>query len=61
MLMMELQNLMLAVTLAKNNIVSPNILDHADLKSVWLKEPTDTPIGDLMSASSVKILQYLLT
>lgn len=36
MLMMELQNLMLAVTLAKLNIVSPNILDHADLKSVWL-------------------------
>jgi len=34
--MMELQNLMLGVTLAKNNIVSPNILDHADLKSVWL-------------------------
>jgi hypothetical protein len=30
MLMMELQNLMLAVTLAKMNIVSPNILDHAD-------------------------------
>jgi len=29
-LMMELPNLMLAVTLAKNNIVSPNILDHAE-------------------------------
>jgi len=42
-LMMELQNLMLAVTLAKNNIVSPNILDHADLKSVWLKEPPIPP------------------
>lgn len=57
MLMMELQNLMLAVTLAKLKIVSPNILDHADLKSVWLEEPTDTPIGDLMSVSSVKVLQ----
>jgi len=56
-LMMELQNLMLAVTLAKNNIVSANILDHSDFKSVWLKEPTDTLIEDLMSASSVKILQ----
>jgi len=57
MLMMELQNSMLAVTLAKINIVSPNILDHADLKSVWLEEPTNTPIGDLMSVSSVKVLQ----
>jgi len=47
MLSMELQNLMLAITLAKANIVSPNILDHADLKSVWFEEPTDTPIADL--------------
>jgi len=54
---MELQNLMLAITLAKANIVSPNILDHADLKSVWFEEPTDTPIADLMSISSVKVLQ----
>lgn len=57
MLSMELQNLMLAVSLAKANIVSPNILDHADLKSIWLEEPTNTPIGDLMSVSSVKVLQ----
>jgi len=48
---------MLAVTLAKLNIVSSNILDHADLKSVWLEEPTNTPIGDLMSVSSIKVLQ----
>lgn len=49
--------LMLAITLARINIVSPNILDHEDLKTVWLEEPTDTPIGDLLSVSSVKILQ----
>jgi len=57
MLMMELQNLMLAVTLAKTNIVSPNILDHADLRSAWLEKPINPPIGDLMSVSSVKALQ----
>lgn len=57
MLLMEMQNLMLAVTLAKINIISPNILDHADLKSVWLDEPTGTSIADLMSVASVKVLQ----
>jgi len=61
MLMMELQNLMLAITLAKANIVNPNILDHSDLKSIWLEEPTNTPIGDLMSVASVKVLQSINT
>jgi len=54
---MELQNLMLAVTLANMNIVSPNNLDHADLRSVWLEELTNIPIGDLRYVSSVKVLQ----
>lgn len=53
MLMAELQNLMLAITLARINFVSLHILDHEDLKTVWLEEPTDTPIGDLLSVSSV--------
>jgi len=57
MLVMELQNLTLDNTLAKVNIVSPNILDHTDLKSVWLEEPTNTPIGEFLSVASVKILQ----
>jgi len=57
LLIMELQNLMLVITLAKANIVSRNILDHTDLKSVWLEEPTNTAIGDLLSVASVKILQ----
>jgi len=49
---------MLVVTLAKIYIVSPNILDHADLSQTErLKEPTNIPIGDLMSVSSVKVLQ----
>jgi len=49
MLTMELQYLMMAISLAKVNIVSPNILDHADLESIWMEEPTDTPIKDILS------------
>jgi len=36
MLTMELQNLMMAISLLKVNIVSPNILDHAG----WRSPPT---------------------
>jgi len=34
MLFTEIKNLILTITLAKSNIVSPTILDHADLKSL---------------------------
>jgi len=56
---MELQNLLLAIALAKVNIVSPSILDHADLKGSWMEEPTDTPIKDILSFASAKILQSI--
>jgi len=56
---MELQNLMLAVALAKINVVSPSILDHADLESVWMEEPTETVIKDVLSVASVKVLQSI--
>jgi len=49
MLTMELQNLLLAIALAKVNIVSPSILDHADLEGMWMEEPTDTPIKVILS------------
>jgi len=49
MIMMELQNLKLGIALDKINVVSPNILDHADLDNVWMVEPTDTPIKDILS------------
>jgi len=39
MLTMELQNVLLAIALAKVNIVSPSILDHADLEGMWMEEP----------------------
>jgi len=57
MIAMELQNVMLAVALAKVNIVRTSILDHADLESVWMEEPTETAIKDVLSVASVKILQ----
>jgi len=59
MMVMELQNLMLAVALAKINVVSPSILDHADLESVWMEEPTETVIKDVLSVASVKVLQSI--
>jgi len=59
MVIMELQNLMLAVALAKINVVSPSILDHADLESVWMEEPTETVIKDVLSVASVKVLQSI--
>jgi len=57
MLTMELQNLLLAIALAKVNIVSSSILDHAVLEGMWMEEPTDTPIKDILSVASVKIFQ----
>jgi len=56
---MELQNLLLAIALAKVNVVSPSILDHADLEGMWMEEPTDTPIKDILSVASEKILQSI--
>jgi len=60
MLTMELQNLLLAIALANVNIVSPSILDHADLEGMWMEEPTDTPIKDILSVASVKIFPSLM-
>jgi len=57
MIAMELQNIMLAVALAKVYIVSPSILDHAELKCVWMEEPTETAVKNVLSVASFKILQ----
>lgn len=49
----ELQNLMLSVTMAKVSIVNPIILDQDDLKSLISdKEYTNTSISNLMNVSS---------
>jgi len=56
---MELQNLLLTITLAKINVVSPVFLDHTDLENVWGEEHTNTPIREILSVASVKVLQSL--
>lgn len=45
-IVIELQNLMLEIILAKINVVSPNFLDNADLENVWGEKPTNTPIRE---------------
>jgi len=47
---------MLAVALAKTNVVSPNILDHADLKNVWMGEPNDTPVKIVQSINVLHLI-----
>jgi len=44
---------MIAATFAKINDISPNNLDHADLKSVWLDEPTGIPVKVLQSENAL--------
>jgi len=51
---------MLAITLAKINIVISSILDRDDLESVWVEEPTDTPISEIFSFASLKVLHNVL-
>jgi len=57
MLITEIQNLMLTITLAKSNIINPTIFDHNDLKSVFTEQLTDLPIVSLMEVSNIKIFQ----
>lgn len=54
MLTIEIQNLILTITLAKSGIVNPTILNHADLNSL-VKQ--DTPIVSLIEASKIRVLQ----
>jgi len=55
-MVMELQNPMLTITLAKINAFNPSILDHADLDNIWVEEPTDDPISDILPVASVNVL-----
>lgn len=60
MLLMELQNIILSVTLAKINIINPTVLDQDDLK-FFIKNQineqyTDFTISELMYLSKVKVI-----
>lgn len=60
MMLMELQNLILSVTLAKANIVNPIILDQDDLKFFIKKQSNeqyiDFTISELMQLSKLKVI-----
>jgi len=43
-LISELQHCMLTITLAKNNIINPNIFNHNVLKSIFDEQLTEVPI-----------------
>lgn len=57
MLISEIHNLMLSITLAKSNIIDPSIFDHDDLKSILIEHPTEVPVVNLMEVSNIKIFQ----
>jgi len=56
-LITEIQNVMLTVTLSKANIINRAILNHDDLKSVLVDHPTQVPIISLLEASNIKVPQ----
>jgi len=57
MLITEIQNIMLTITLAKSNVINPTIFDHDDLKSIFTEQLTEVPIVSLMGVSNIKIFQ----
>jgi len=56
-LITEIQNVMLTVTLAKANIINPAVFNQNDLKSVFVDHPTEVPIISLLEASNIRVLQ----
>jgi len=56
-LITEIQNVMLTVTLAKANIINPAIFNQNDLKSVFVDHPTEVPIISLLEASNIRVLK----
>lgn len=60
MVMFDLQNLMMTITLAKANITNPMILDSDDIKLLVNNlHSTNISVSEILSISSLKILQNL--
>jgi len=57
MLISEIQNCMLTITISKNNIINPTIFNHNDLKAIFDEQLTEVPIVSLMDVSKIKIFQ----
>jgi len=54
--MMQLQNLMLAIALAKIYVARPNLLNHTDLEKVWMEKRIEAAIGHSKKMESRKVL-----
>lgn len=54
----EISNLILTITLAKAVIINPTIFDHDDLKSIMNEHSVEIPIINLTEAFKVKELQF---
>lgn len=60
MVLFDLQNLMMTITLAKANITNPMILDNDDIKLLVNNlHSTNICVSEILSISSLKILQDL--
>lgn len=55
-LTLEIQNLMIAITLAKVNVVNPAIIDSDDLEAILSKSSAEVSVTQLFSAARVKVL-----
>lgn len=53
----QISNLILTITLAKANIINPTIFEHNDLKAILNEHPLEIPIVSLTEASKIKVLQ----
>jgi hypothetical protein len=54
-LTLEIQNLMIAITLAKVNVVNPAIIDSDDLEAILSKSSAEVSVTQLFSAARVKV------
>jgi len=50
----ELENLILAITLSKLNVISPIILNDVDVKEIESKHPTNVSVSDILEVASIK-------
>ncbi|XP_032289313.1 retrovirus-related Env polyprotein from transposon gypsy isoform X1 [Drosophila virilis] len=55
MIITEIGNLMLTLTLVKINVINPTIIDYSDLMNILTDQITGTPITDILKVSNIKV------
>ncbi len=53
----DLENILMGLTLAKLNIVSPSILDETDIGEFRDRQPIDISLIELLEVSSISVFQ----